>query len=119
MDKKTQARYNFVLAFQHCWNGEEFPIFRKISASERECIHTGYCAVDLLDEALNLHPDFQEARNLRSEIWHAILTNNLDYNYPKYLKSKAWSETRKNFFEKVGRQCICGNHGYTSTPQDV
>ena len=109
MDNITQARHNFVLAFQYCWNGKEFPIFREISVSEREQIHTGYCAIDLLDEALNLHPDFQEARDLRGEIWYAILANNSQDSYRKYLNSKAWSETREKFFEQVGRQCICGN----------
>ena len=46
MDKITQARHNFVLAFQYCWNGKEFPIFRDINVSEREQIHTGYCATE-------------------------------------------------------------------------
>ena len=109
MDNIIQARHNFVLAFQYCWNGKEFPIFREISASEQEDIHTGYCAIDLLDEALDLKPDFQEARDLRSEIWHAILANNSQDNYEKYLNSKAWAETRKKFFEQAGRQCICGD----------
>ena len=110
MDNITQARHNFVLAFQYCWNGKEFPIFKDISASEMEDIHTGYCAIDLLDEALNLHPDFQEARNLRSEIWHAILVNNSQGIYrEKYLHSQAWAETRERFFAQVGRQCICGD----------
>ena len=109
MDNITQARHNFVLAFQYCWNGEEFPIFREISVSECEHIHTGYCAIDLLDEALDLHPNFQEARNLRSEIWHAILSNSAQDEYEKkYLKSKAWSEIREKFFEQIGRLCICG-----------
>ena len=108
MDNITQARHNFVLAFQYCWNGGEFPIFREISVSERDQIHTGYCAIDLLDEALNLHPDFQEARDLRGEIWHAILSDNSQDSYRKYLNSKAWTETRKKLFERVGRQCICG-----------
>ena len=108
MDNITQARHNFVLAFQYCWNGTEFPIFREISVSEGEQIHTGYCAIDLLDDALNLHPDFQEARTLRSEIWHAILANNNSrYIYRKYLSSKAWAETREKFFEQAGRLCIC------------
>ena len=110
MDNITQARHNFVLAFQYCWNGKEFPIFREVSLSELEEIHTGYCAIDLLDEALNLHPDFQEARDLRSEIWHAILTNSPPNNYKeRYLNSKAWAEIREKFFEQVGRQCICGD----------
>ena len=109
MDNITQARHNFVLAFQYCWNGKEFPIFRDISVSEREQIHTGYCAIDLLDEALGLHPGFQEARNLRSEIWHAILIENPPNDYGKYLNSKAWAETREKFFQQVGRLCICGD----------
>ena len=110
MDNITKARHNFVLAFQYCWNGKEFPIFREISASEQEDIHTGYCAIDLLDEALDLHSGFQEARDLRGEIWHAILTNSPPNNYKeRYLNSKAWAETYEKFFEQVGRQCICGD----------
>ena len=102
MDDITQARHNFVLAFQYCWNGAEFPVFREISVCEDERIHTGYCAIDLLDEALELNPDFQEARNLRGDIWHAILTENRNDNYQIYLNSKAWTETRAKFFEQVG-----------------
>ena len=109
MDNITQARHNFVLAFQYCWNGKEFPIFREISVSEPECIHTGYCAIDLLDEALNLHPDFQEAHDLRGDIWHAILIKNFDENYQRYIDSKAWSETRNQYFDQFGHLCSCGN----------
>ena len=112
MDDRTQARHNFVLAFQYCWDGKKFPVFRKISVCEDERIHTGYCAIDLLDKALKLNPDFQEACNLRSDIWHAILTENsenFDDNYKIYLKSKAWAETREELFKKVGRLCICGD----------
>ena len=39
MDDITQARYNFVLAFQYCWNGKEFPVFREISVCEDEHTH--------------------------------------------------------------------------------
>ena len=108
MDSITQARHNFVLAFQYCWNGTEFPIFRESRVNEFERIHTGYCAIDLLDKALNLYPDFQEARNLRSEIWHAILTENPPNDYNNYLHSQAWAETRQRFFAQVGWLCICG-----------
>ena len=110
MDNITQARHNFVLAFQYCWNGKEFPIFREISVSELERIHTGYCAIDLLDEALDLKPDFQEARDLRGDIWYAILTNNCEDHYQKYLNSKAWYEIREKCFDHFGRQCLfCSN----------
>ena len=109
MDNITQARHNFVLAFQYCWNGKEFPIFREINLSELEEIHTGYCAIDLLDEALNLHPDFQEARDLRGEIWHAILIKDFDENYQRYIGSKAWDETRNKYFDQFGCLCPCGN----------
>ena len=112
MDDITQARYNFVLAFQYCSNGKEFPVFREISVCEDERIHTGYCAIDLLDEALKLKPDFQEARQLRGDIWHAILTENsenFDENYKIYLNSEAWADTREKLFEQVGRLCVCGD----------
>lgn len=108
MDKVT-ARRNFVLAFQYCWNGKEFPSFREIIVGEEKHIHTGYCAIDLLDEALNLHPDFQEARDLRSEIWHAILKNKPLNDYGEYLNSEAWAEIREELFEQMGRLCICGD----------
>ena len=106
MDCITQARHNFVLAFQYCWNGKEFPVFREISVSELGDMHTGYLAIVLLDEALDLHPKFQEARSLRSDIWHAILTNNCEDHYEKYLNSKAWSEIREKCFDYFGRQCL-------------
>ena len=110
MDCITQARHNFLLAFQYCWNGEEFPVFKEISVSELGDIHTGYLAIGLLDEALDLHPKFQEARSLRGDIWHAILMNNREDHYEKYLNSKAWSEIREECFNHFGRQCLfCSN----------
>ena len=108
MDNIIQARHNFALAFQHCWNGKEFPNFRKISVSELGDIHTGYLAIGLLDEALDLKPDFQEAHDLRGDIWHAILIKNFDENYQRYIDSKAWSETRNKYFDQFGRLCPCG-----------
>ena len=104
----TQARHNFVLAFQYCSNGKDFPVFRTFRVGENERIHTGYDAIDLLDKALKLKLDFQEARQLRGDIWHAILTENRNDNYQIYLKSKAWAETREKFFEQVGGLCVCG-----------
>ncbi len=73
MDCIIQARHNFVFAFQYYYNGTEFPVFREISVSELGDIHTRYFAISLLDEALELKSNFQEARDLRSDIWHAIL----------------------------------------------
>ena len=110
MDDITKARHNFVLAFQYCWNGNEFPSFREISLYELEGIHSGFLAIGLLDEALKLHSEFQEARELRGDIWHAILTNNRDEHYDKYLHSKAWDEKRKKCFEHFGCKCLfCDN----------
>ena len=110
MDDITKARHNFVLAFQYCWNGTEFPVFRDIRVSENEGIHTGFFAIDLLDEALDLHPDFQEARDLRADIWHAILTKNREDHYEKYLHSEAWTEIREKCFAHFGCKCLfCGN----------
>ena len=71
----------------------------------------------MLDEALALNPDFQEARNLRGDIWHAILEKTRDDNSPRcddnspmYLNSKAWSEIREKCFDHFGRRCLfCSN----------
>ena len=110
MDNITKARHNFVLAFQYCWNGTDFPSFREISVSELGEIHTGYLAIDLLDEALELKTDFQEARNLRADIWHAILKNNREEHYDKYLNSKAWADKREECFAHFGCKCLfCDN----------
>ena len=110
MDDITKARHNFVLAFQYCWNGTDFPVFRDLSVYENGGIHTGFFAIDLLDKALKLHSDFQEARDLRADIWHAILTNNREEHYDKYLNSKAWKEIRKKCFAHFGCKCLfCDN----------
>ena len=109
MDNVNKARHNFVLAFQNCWNGDEFPCFRKLSDGKSPFNHSGYFAIDLLDEALELKPDFQEARDLRGDIWHAILKEVSDEKYQHYLKSKAWNEIRNKYFEEFGRLCFCGN----------
>ena len=110
MDCITKARQKFVLAFQCCWNGNDFPVFRDIRVSENEGMHTGFLAIDLLDEALDLYPKFQEARNLRGDIWHAILTNNREDHYEKYLHSNAWAEIREKCFAYFGDQCLfCDN----------
>ena len=109
MDQKTKARHNFVLAFQYSWNGVEFPYFREIRVGRYESIHTGYIAIDLLDEALELNPDFQEAWDLRGDIWHAILNENFEESYPHYIKSEAWRETHKKYFKQFGALCPCGN----------
>ena len=42
MDDITKARHNFVLAFQYCWNGTDFPVFRDLSVYENGGIHTGF-----------------------------------------------------------------------------
>ena len=106
MDKITKARHNFALAFQYCWNGNDFPVFREFRVGELGEIHTGYVAIGLLDEALKLHSDFQEARDLRADIWHAILTNNREEHYEKYLHSEAWTEIRKKCFAQFGCKCL-------------
>ena len=106
----TKARHNFVLAFQYCWNGNDFPVFRDIRVSENEGIHTGWVAISLLDEALDLHSEFQEARDLRADIWHAILTNNREApneTYRKrYLQSQAWDDKRETCYAHFGCKCL-------------
>ena len=67
MDDITQARYNFVLAFQYCSNGAEFPVFREISACEDERMHTGYCLP--LGSGLNFR-------------WQYTVKSEYDVDYP-------------------------------------
>ena len=43
------------------------------------------------------------------DIWHAILNENFEENYPYYIKSKAWKETHKEYFRQFGTLCPCGN----------
>lgn len=109
MDQTNKARHNFVLAFQYCWSGDDFPYFREISVGKSPGIHSGYVAIDLLDEALELKPDFQEAWDLRGDIWHAMLNENFDENYPHYINSKAWKEIHNKYFKQFGPLCPCGN----------
>lgn len=69
----------------------------------------------LLDAIVDLNLDLDGIRNLRNELWHSILTEaykkgnpDWDITYKKYLRSKAWTEKRNEFFSKFGVLCICG-----------
>lgn len=64
-------------------------------------------AIELLDEAVDLYPDFSEASIFRAEVWHYLLKS-LDGIYKNYLKSPAWKVKRDAVEQRDGGQCVCG-----------
>lgn len=97
MDNKMRARNYYaaaVILFQH-------PL-------EDDCKR----AIELLNEAVVLYPDFSEASIFREEVWHCLLKSlDPDNNcgtYKEYLDSPAWEMKRDKVIERDGDQCVCG-----------
>lgn len=69
-------------------------------------------AIELLNEAVVLYPDFSEASIFRQEVWHCLLKSlDPDDNrgtYKEYLDSPAWEMKRDKVKERDGGQCVCG-----------
>lgn len=69
-------------------------------------------AIELLNEAVVLYPDFSEASIFRQEVWHCLLKSlDPDDNcgtYKEYLDSPAWEMKRDDVMKRDGGQCICG-----------
>ena len=69
-------------------------------------------AIELLNKAIDLYPDFSEASIFREEVWHCLLKSlDLDNNngtYEAYLNSPAWRVKRNKVMSRDGGQCICG-----------
>lgn len=69
-------------------------------------------AIELLNKAVDLYPDFSEASIFREEVWHCLLKS-LDPNndlgtYEKYKKSPAWHRKRDLVRERDKSLCVCG-----------
>ena len=69
-------------------------------------------AIELLNKAVDLYPDFSEASIFREEVWHCLLKS-LDPNdnlgtYEKYKKSPAWHRKRDSVRERDKSLCVCG-----------
>ena len=66
-------------------------------------------AIELLDKAVEIYPDFSEALTLRGDVWHYYLTKHYTDNYKLYLRSDAWDIKRKKVMERDNNQCACGS----------
>ena len=68
-------------------------------------------AIELLNKAVVLYPDFSEASVFRQEVWHCLLKSlDPDDNcetYKKYLDSPAWKMKRDDVIKRDGDQCVC------------
>ena len=72
-------------------------------------------AIRLLDEVLDLVPDFLDAYYLREELWHTILVESKgiydhNYAYTTYLQSPAWKGKREQAMNRDDHRCaLCNN----------
>ena len=96
MDNKMRARNYYAAAVS---------LFQKSSVDD--CKR----AIELLDEAVVLYPDFSEASIFRQEVWHCLLKSlDPDDNcgtYKEYLDSPAWKMKRDDVIKRDGGQCVC------------
>ena len=69
-------------------------------------------AIELLNKAVDLYPDFSEASIFREEVWHYLLKSlDPDDNngtYKEYSGSPAWKVKRDRVIQRDGGQCVCG-----------
>ena len=97
MDDKMRARNYYAAAVS---------LFQKSSVDD--CKR----AIELLNEAVVLYPDFSEASIFRQEVWHCLLKSlDPDDNcgtYKEYLDSPAWQIKRDDVIKRDGNQCVCG-----------
>ena len=97
MDDKMRARTYYAAA---------------VSLFQNPLVDDCEIAIELLNKAADLYPDFSEASIFREEVWHCLLKS-LDPNndletYEKYLKSPAWKVKRDAVEQRDGGQCVCG-----------
>ena len=64
--------------------------------------------ISLLDDALVLVPDLLDAKFVREEVWHRILTgpSERDIYRDFYLQSKAWIKKKGCVKKRDGNQCV-------------
>ena len=90
MDDKMRSRNYYAAAVS---------LFQDPSAENCET------AIELLNKAVDLYPNFSEVSIFREEIWHYLLKS-LDYK--NYLQSPAWKVKRDAVIQRDGGQCVCG-----------
>lgn len=97
MDDKMRARTYYAAAVS---------LFQNLLVDDCEI------AIELLNKAVDLYPDFSEASIFREKVWHCLLKS-LDPNddlgtYEKYKKSPAWHRKRDLVRERDKSLCVCG-----------
>ena len=69
-------------------------------------------AIELLNKAVELYPDFSESSLFREDLWHYLLKSfgwgHNNRTYEKYLNSPAWQVKRDAVMDRDGGQCVCG-----------
>ena len=97
MDDKMRARTYYAAA---------------VSLFQNPLVDDCEIAIELLNKAVDLYPDFSEASIFREEVWHCLLKslnpNNDLGTYEKYKKSPAWHRKRDAVIQRDGGQCVCG-----------
>ena len=97
MDDKMRARTYYAAA---------------VSLFQNPLVDDCEIAIELLNKAVDLYPDFSEASIFREEVWHYLLKS-LDPNndletYEKYKRSPAWHRKRDLVRERDKSLCVCG-----------
>lgn len=92
MDDKMRARTCYAAA---------------VSLFQNPLVDDCEIAIELLNKAVDLYPDFSEASIFREEVWHYLLKS-LAGTYKNYLKSPAWKVKRDAVEQRDGGQCVCG-----------
>ena len=96
MDDKMRARTYYAAA---------------VSLFQNPLVDDCEIAIELLNKAVDLYPDFSEASIFREEVWHCLLKS-LDPNndletYEKYKRSPAWHRKRDLVRERDKSLCVC------------
>ena len=97
MDDKMRARTYYAAA---------------VSLFQNPLVDDCEIAIELLNKAVDLYPNFSEASIFREEVWYCLLKS-LDPNndlgaYEKYKKSPAWHRKRDLVRERDKSLCVCG-----------
>ena len=97
MDDKMRARNYYAAA---------------VSLFQNPLVDDCEIAVELLNKAVDLYPNFSEASIFREEVWHYLLKSlDPDDNkgtYKEYSGSPAWKVKRDAVIQRDGGQCVCG-----------
>lgn len=99
---QADARWAYALAYKK--------VYRDIISKPNQKDSLYREAIELLDEPIKLYPDFEDARLLRSDVWHLFLRDG-NANYEEdYQTSDAWKEKSAEVLSRDGQTCVCGDY---------